>query len=124
MSKFEANLNRASQGDALLLEGIRTTKRILSSKTGTDMNFDSARIVGEHFKKMDRQSSHVEFELFDWVRNETLQLVSESTYGPDNPFWDPEIASAFWYAHNRLLSTSTSDLESLGISKKIHSLCV
>jgi hypothetical protein len=124
MSKFEGNLDRASQGDALLLEGIKTTKSILSSKTGTDMNFDGARIVGEHFEKMDRPSSDVEFELFDWVRNETLQLVSESTYGPDNPFWDPEVASAFWYAHTLLLSTSTSDVDTLGISRKIHSPCV
>jgi hypothetical protein len=103
MVKFEADLGGISEGDALLLEGVRTTKRIPNSKTGTDMNFDGARIVGEYFGNMDAPSSEVEFDLFDWVRHETLHVVSESTYGPDNPFWNPGVAAAFWYAHTLLL---------------------
>jgi len=101
MGKFNANLAGFSEGDALLLEGVRSTKRILNSKIGTNMNVDAATIASKHFQKLDAPNS--EFDLLEWARHQTLQVVSESTYGPDNPFWDPKVESAFWYAYAPLL---------------------
>ncbi|KAF1962663.1 cytochrome P450 [Byssothecium circinans] len=87
-----------SPGDSSLLEGVRTTKRILNSKLGTDMNHKAARLTSKRFRELGTKETSIglEVDLFGWVKHEVMRLVSESAYGPDNPFWDPEVESAFW----------------------------
>jgi hypothetical protein len=79
---FGANLEADSKGNSMLLEGVRTTKRILNSKTGTEI-LDPSRFSDK-------------LDLFQWVKHDILKVVSETTYGPDNPFWDDDTAAAFW----------------------------
>ncbi|KAF1845152.1 cytochrome P450 [Cucurbitaria berberidis CBS 394.84] len=118
LGNFEANLGATTEGDSMLLEGVRTTKRILNSKTGADMNYDAARIVSERFKTMETPNPGVELNLFEWVKHEILYVLSESTYGPENPFWDSEVEAAFWYVTQHTLALCvTSFLPKCIVSK-------
>ncbi|KAF1976201.1 cytochrome P450, partial [Bimuria novae-zelandiae CBS 107.79] len=103
MGNFQAHLGASSTGDSMLLEGVRATKRILNSAKGTEMNYDAARIVSDRFKAL-RTPDGVPLDLFEWVKHEMLHLVSESAYGPNNPFWRPEIEKAFWYFEESTLA--------------------
>ena len=97
MHVFEANLGASSQGDSLLLRGVRITRRILSSKPGIDMNHAATGIISRRFEETKTESSDKTFDLMEWVKKEMVHIVSESTYGPENFMWKPEIADAFWY---------------------------
>lgn len=81
----------------MLLEGVRATKRILNSKAGTDMNHNAAHMVSERFKSMPTPEQTASVDLFDWIKREMLHLVSDSAYGPNNPFREAEVEKAFWY---------------------------
>lgn len=79
----------------MLLEGVRATKRILNSKAGTDMNHNAAHMVSERFKSMPTPEQTASVDLFDWIKREMLHLVSDSAYGPNNPFREAEVEKAF-----------------------------
>lgn len=80
----------------MLLEGVRTTKRILNSKTGTEMNSSAKDVTNKYFESLDSSSFNETLSLFQWVKRDILKVVSETTYGPDNPFCDDDTAAAFW----------------------------
>jgi hypothetical protein len=93
---FGANLEADSKGNSMLLEGVRTTKRILNSKTGTEMNSSAKDVTNKYFESLDPSRFSDKLDLFQWVKHDILKVVSETTYGPDNPFWDDDTAAAFW----------------------------
>jgi hypothetical protein len=51
MHVFEDDLGVASQGNSLLLKGVRTAKRILSSNGGTEMNLKARHVVSRRFRE-------------------------------------------------------------------------
>jgi hypothetical protein len=38
----------------------------------------------------------VKVKLFEFVRREITLATTDSVYGPENPFKNPEIGEAFW----------------------------
>jgi hypothetical protein len=67
LRNFEANLGAEPQGDLMVLEGFRTTKRILNSRSGTEMNHKAVKPVVERFKQMQIGSAEVDVNLFEWT---------------------------------------------------------
>ncbi|KAF2689725.1 cytochrome P450 [Lentithecium fluviatile CBS 122367] len=113
----------SNSGDSLLLEGIRATKRILNSKSGSDMNFDAANIINCNFEHLGQEKFDQPVDLWEWIRRETVLAISESTYGKNNPFWDPEIRSAFWdFADDSIWLWLTSALPNRLVSKMLKGL--
>lgn len=61
------------------------------------MNHQASRRVAARFNHADMRTSNDMVDLFEWVKHEMMRLVSESAYGPENPFWNSDVEEAFWY---------------------------
>jgi len=107
-ARFNDGLSALSDVDSMLHEGSRITKRILSSATGTDMNYGASKIVNKHFQAMDMSIGRKDVDLVKWTKSGVLHIISEGTYGPDNPFWIPENEAALWDFSEHTLGISTT----------------
>jgi hypothetical protein len=95
-AKFNAGLGAVSDGDSMLQEGTKTTKRILGAAIGTDGNYGASKIVNKYLRSTDMSTFGEDLDLVRWIKHGALHIVSEGTYGPENPFWDADIATALW----------------------------
>jgi hypothetical protein len=121
VNKYHTHRGATSTGDSILMEGVRVTKRILNSQTGVQLNKAAAHVVSERFKDSSMLDDGVLLDLFEWIKHEIMYLVSKSSYGPNNPFWKPEVQKAFWYVYTLQSWRINSELV-LGISKEAYSL--
>lgn len=80
----------------MLLKGIHETKAILNSKTGSEMNYETAKTVSNFFDRMEDPTYPNSLELWEWIKFGTIATISDSMYGKENPFRRKEIAFAFW----------------------------
>ncbi|KAJ5111165.1 hypothetical protein N7532_001700 [Penicillium argentinense] len=102
----------------------RTLHLMLDKQSGGEglnaeiMHAMTPTLIGEHLDRMnsimmrtvERSISALEkstdFDLYRWLRNIVTAASTEATYGPKNPYKDPEIVDAFWdfeYNLNSLL---------------------
>lgn len=58
------------------------------------MNEVMIRVVGDYFGKLEKTPS---LDLYRWIRDMITAASTQATYGPLNPYDDPEVVDAFWY---------------------------
>lgn len=54
--------------------------------------------------------------LWSWVNHETILSITESVYGPNNPYRDPEVEQAFLLVYETIQALAGATLTILGIS--------
>lgn len=99
--KLLANVHSDSDTPSMMLKGIKIIQGALSPAGGMlDMLKEAASatryLLDDLAARARNNNGKVEANLWDWVRHEVTLVITESLYGVENPFRDPEIEKGFW----------------------------
>lgn len=94
-------LDKDSGGQGLNAEIMHAMTPALIGEPLDRMNSIMIKTVGEYISKLEQTPS---FDLYRWAREMITAASTEATYGPLNPYRDPEIVDAFWDFEENLSS--------------------
>lgn len=97
MAQDNVDLSRGQWG--LWHEAVNASHVALNPGEGlNELNRQMIAGVTTSFGDLQQHTSHEPFQigLLDWLRTELTKIVTAASYGPSNPFADPNIGEAFW----------------------------
>lgn len=87
-------LDKSSGGEGLNAEIMHAMTPTLIGEPLDRMNSIMMQTVGSFIGDLADKPT---IDLYRWVRDMITAASTEATYGPMNPYKDPEIVDAFWY---------------------------
>lgn len=86
--------DKNSGGQGLNAEIMHAMTPTLIGEPLDKMNSVMMQTVGTYISKLESTPS---IDLYRWVRDMITAASTEATYGPMNPYRDPEMVDSFWY---------------------------
>ncbi|EEH19329.1 hypothetical protein PABG_01648 [Paracoccidioides brasiliensis Pb03] len=108
------------ENDSYLSTFVPSTHPALAPGPGLDaISSGMARHLSDAMEKLSK-SNPVTVELFSWVRGEIFKAITDSTYGPKNPFRDPALETAWFTFEPDILTHMVKAWPSLLARKSFH----
>ncbi|OJD13380.1 hypothetical protein ACJ73_09208 [Blastomyces percursus] len=108
------------ENDSYLSTFVPSTHPALAPGPGLDaISCAVSRHLSDSMEKVSK-GSPVTVELFSWVRGEIFRSITESTYGPKNPFRDPVLEEAWFTFEPGILTHMVKAWPSLLARKSFH----
>ncbi|KAL8924174.1 MAG: hypothetical protein Q9172_002796 [Xanthocarpia lactea] len=95
--RLHAHLGKGKNSQSLLITGLKATHQAMMPGEGLNSMMGIAgQTILRRLHDLRDATKTEPIDLWNWVRHEITIIVTESVYGPLNPYRDSEIETAFW----------------------------
>lgn len=92
-----SDVHSDSDNPSLMVQGIKVIQSALTPVGGMKSMLQVAALATkDRLDHLERLGSNNSNSLWDWVQHELTVVTTESLYGVQNPYRDPEVEAGFW----------------------------